>query len=101
MLTIHSAAPNTTKNLLRLSVDFRYTGESHVIEKNGSCLTSMIWGKPFRWEILEKDGVTAQQHIIGRVPEFKNQKQRYFGSNLSSLFNNWILIKFTSGLNFS
>ena len=79
MLTIHSAAPNTTPDLLRLSVDFRYTGESHVIDEEWLLPHFYDLGEPFRWEILEKewcDSPTA--HYWDRFPNLKTQKHEIF-----------------------
>jgi hypothetical protein len=54
-LTVHAAAENLTTDRLRISIDFRYTGESHTITE--------MWLKPhyswlgpdFMWDALDKD----------------------------------------------
>ena len=79
MLTIHSAAANLTPDLLRLSADFRYTGESHVIDEEWLLPHFYDLGKPFTWEILEKewcDSPTA--HYWDRFPNLKTTKQKIF-----------------------
>lgn len=54
-LTVHAAADNHTQDVLRLSIDFRYAGESHVITE-GWLQPHFNWlGDPFSWDELDKD----------------------------------------------
>lgn len=68
MLTIHAAANNRSPDRLRLSMDFRYTGESHVIGDEWLIPHSCTAG----WEELEsewRDSPTA--HYWDRLPKMK------------------------------
>lgn len=54
-LTVHAAAPNHTPDTLRLSIDFRYTGQTHTITE-GWLDPHFSWlGEPFTWDTLDKD----------------------------------------------
>jgi len=54
-LTVHAAAHNHTPDVIRPSIDFRYTGESHTV-MNQWLEPHFHWlGDPFSWEVLEKD----------------------------------------------
>ncbi len=55
MLTVHSAADNLTPDVLRLSVDFRYTGSSHVISDDWLLPHGYIGGERLTWETLERE----------------------------------------------
>ncbi len=74
-LTIHASAPNHTPDVLRLSMDFRYTGESHAI--TADCLKPhFFWlGDPFSWEVLDRDwrdSPTAR--YWERIPNIKTKE---------------------------
>ena len=55
MLTVHAAVDNQTPDVLRLSVDFRYTGSSHVIGDDRLLPHGNIGGERFTWETLERE----------------------------------------------
>ena len=67
-LTVHAAADNHTEDVIRLSIDFRYTGYSHTISDSWLQPHFHWLGAPFDWEILQtdwRDSPTANywQHI--------------------------------------
>lgn len=79
-LTVHAAADNHTEDVLRLSIDFRYTGISHSI--------TVMWTKPhfhwlgesFSWEALDKewrDSPTAR--YWERLPNLKVKPHERLG----------------------
>ncbi len=53
-LTIHSAADNHTTDTLRLSIDFRYTGQSHSITDKWLEPHFSWLGEPFSWDTLDR-----------------------------------------------
>lgn len=54
-LTIHAAAENHTPDRLRISIDFRYAGESHTISE-GWLQPHYNWlGDKFSWDALDKE----------------------------------------------
>lgn len=54
-LTVHAAAENHTPDILRVSIDFRYAGQSHVIT-DGWLLPHYNWlGDEFSWDALDRD----------------------------------------------
>lgn len=80
MLTIHSAANNQSPASLRLSMDFRYAGESHVI--NDEWLEPHNTGGrggPVTWDMLEaewRDSPTA--HYWDRLPNMKTRRHDWW-----------------------
>ena len=67
-LTVHAAADNHTEDVIRLSIDFRYTGYSHTISDSWLQPHFHWLGAPFDWETLQtdwRDSPTANywQHI--------------------------------------
>ncbi|MSS72977.1 MAG: phytanoyl-CoA dioxygenase [Candidatus Latescibacteria bacterium] len=54
-LAVHAAADNHTPDVLRLSVDFRYAGESHTITEPWLKPHFHWLGDPFSWDVLDKD----------------------------------------------
>ncbi len=79
MLTIHAAAANVTPDVLRLSVDFRYTGESHVIAEDWLLPHSSSRGEPFTWDTLEKEWRDSPiAHYWERLPKLKTKPHQWF-----------------------
>lgn len=80
MLTIHAAANNQSPDRLRLSIDFRYTGESHVV--NDEWLVPHIASSgdgPVTWDMLEAewpDSPTA--HYWERLPKMKLRRHDWW-----------------------
>lgn len=80
MLTIHAAANNQSPDRLRLSIDFRYTGESHAV--NDEWLVPHIASSgdgPVTWDILEaewRDSPTA--HYWERLPKMKLRRHDWW-----------------------
>ena len=54
-LTVHAAAENHTQDVLRLSIDFRYAGQSHTISETWMKPHFHWFGDQFSWEELDKD----------------------------------------------
>ena len=54
-LTVHAAADNHTEDVIRLSIDFRYTGYSHTISDSWLQPHFHWLGSPFDWETLQAD----------------------------------------------
>ena len=54
-LTVHAAADNHTPDRLRLSIDFRYAGESHTITEPWLQPHFHWLGDSFSWDALDKD----------------------------------------------
>ena len=54
-LTIHAAADNHTPDTIRLSIDFRYAGESHTITESWLHPHFHWLGDAFSWDTLDKD----------------------------------------------
>ena len=53
-LTAHAALPNRTTDRMRISIDFRYVGQSHAIA-DASLPPHFYWaGEPFTWDTLTK-----------------------------------------------
>ncbi|HIC18487.1 TPA: hypothetical protein EYO77_10280 [Candidatus Poribacteria bacterium] len=79
-LTVHAAANNHTPDVLRLSVDFRYAGESHVITE-GWLQPHFNWlGEPFSWDKLDtdwRDSPTAR--YWEKLPDLKIKPHERFG----------------------
>ena len=79
-LTVHAAADNHTSDVLRLSIDFRYAGESHVITE-GWLQPHFNWlGDPFSWDELDKDwrdSPTAR--YWEKLPDLKVKTHERFG----------------------
>ncbi|MBI4553142.1 MAG: phytanoyl-CoA dioxygenase family protein [Candidatus Latescibacteria bacterium] len=79
-LTVHAAADNHTPDVLRLSMDFRYAGESHTIT-DAWLKPHFHWlGDPFSWEVLDKewrDSPTAR--YWERLPNLKVKPHERFG----------------------
>ena len=55
MFTVHAAAANRTPDTMRLSIDVRYTGESHTIGERWLRPDFVKVGEPFTWDTLEKE----------------------------------------------
>lgn len=54
-LIVHAGRPNTTPDRLRLSLDFRYVGQSHTVMEDW-LLPHFNWlGHPFTWDNLDSD----------------------------------------------
>jgi len=54
-LTVHAAAENHTPDRMRISIDFRYTGESHAIQDMWMRPHFHWFGEPFTWDCLDKE----------------------------------------------
>ena len=79
MLTIHAAAENKSENRLRISIDFRYTGESHVINDEWMIPHFSPDNPDINWDVLEsewKDSPTA--HYWERLPKMKLRKHKWW-----------------------
>ena len=77
MLTIHGAAPNLTSDMMRLSTEFRYTGESHMIAEDW--LLPHGLDMDLTWEILEKDWSDSSiAHYWERWDNLKIKKHEWF-----------------------
>ena len=73
-LTVHAAADNHTPNVLRISMDFRYAGESHTITEPWMQPHFYQRGNPFSWDVLDKewrDSPTAR--YWERLPHLKTK----------------------------
>lgn len=78
-LTVHAAADNHTGDVLRLSMDFRYTGISHSIVDSWMHPHFHWLGEPFTWETLEegwRDSPTA--HYWEKLPRIKTKPHERF-----------------------
>lgn len=74
-LTVHAAAENITPDRLRISIDFRYTGESHAITASWMNPHFHWLGDDFSWDTLDKewrDSPTAR--YWERLPKVTVQK---------------------------
>lgn len=73
-LTVHAAADNHTRDVLRLSIDFRYTGQSHSIVE-GWLQPHYNWlGEPFTWDTLGKDWLDSPTaRYWERLPNIKTK----------------------------
>lgn len=79
MLTVHAAAANLTPDRLRLSVDLRYTGESHVIAEEWLEPHFSSRGEPFTWNTLEKEWRNSPiAHYWERLPKLHTRPHRRF-----------------------
>ena len=79
MLTVHAAADNLTRDKLRLSADFRYTGTSHMIAEEWFQPHGCDAGEPFSWEAIEsgwRDSPVA--HYWNRFPDLKIKRHEWF-----------------------
>jgi len=79
MLTIHAASENLSQHRLRLSIDFRYTGESHVINDEWMVPHLSPNNPDMNWNFLEsewKDSPTA--HYWERLPKMKLRKHNWW-----------------------
>ncbi|MDA0322273.1 MAG: phytanoyl-CoA dioxygenase family protein [Verrucomicrobia bacterium] len=54
-LTVHAAAENHTPDRLRISIDFRYAGESHTISQTWMQPHYHWFGDEFSWDALDKE----------------------------------------------
>ena len=73
-LTVHAAADNHTPDVLRLSMDFRFTGESHTVTEHWLKPHFFWLGDPFCWDVLDKqwrDSPTAR--YWERLPNLKTK----------------------------
>lgn len=78
-LCVHAAAPNSTPDVMRLSADFRYTGESHVMTDEWLQPHFVDLGEPFTWETIEKEWrASPTAHYWDRVPKMRVQKANRF-----------------------
>jgi len=72
-LTVHAARPAIATDRLRLSMDFRYSGISHVVA-DGNFLPHYTWlGSPFTWDELDHDWDPAFRRYWERGPRIKRQ----------------------------
>ncbi len=79
-LTVHAAADNHTPDVVRLSMDFRYAGESHTITDSWLHPHFSWLGDPFSWDVLDKDwrdSPTAR--YWERMPNIKTKPHERFG----------------------
>ena len=78
-LTVHAAAANLTKDRLRLSADYRYTGSSHVVADEWFLPHFSADPELYTWEKLEKgwqDSPVA--HYWDRWPKVKTRVHTWF-----------------------
>ena len=79
MLTVHAAANNSTQDLLRLSVDYRYTGTSHVIADEWLLPHGGIGGERFAWDALEREWKDSPiAHYWERLPGLRTMHHEWF-----------------------
>jgi hypothetical protein len=79
MLTVHAAADNLTRDKLRLSADFRYTGTSHMIAEEWFQPHFSDRDETLSWEALEsgwRDSPVA--HYWNRFPDLKIKRHEWF-----------------------
>ena len=79
MFTIHAAANNLTQDRLRISVDYRYTGTSHVITDDWLLPHGGMDGERFTWDTLQekwKDSPVAS--YWERLPNMKTKPLDWF-----------------------
>lgn len=79
-LTVHAAADNHTEDVLRLSIDFRYTGISHTITEPWLQPHFHWLGEAFSWDALDKewrDSPTAR--YWERLPNLKVKPHERLG----------------------
>lgn len=79
-LTVHAAADNHTEDVLRLSIDFRYTGVSHTITEPWTQPHFHWLGEAFSWDALDKewrDSPTAR--YWERLPNLKVKPHERLG----------------------
>ena len=78
-LTVHAAATNLTPDVLRLSVDFRYTGESHTIAEKWLRPHFDDLGEPFIWDTLEEEWRDSPiARYWERLPRLKTKRHDWF-----------------------
>ena len=78
-LTVHAAASNLTPDELRLSVDFRYVGESHTIAEKWLRPHFDDVGEPFTWSTLEKEWRDSPiADYWERLPRLKTKRHPWF-----------------------
>jgi ectoine hydroxylase-related dioxygenase (phytanoyl-CoA dioxygenase family) len=76
-LTVHAAAENHTEDRLRVSIDFRYTGESDTVTESWMKPHYHWLGDQFSWDALDKDwrdSPTAR--YWERIPKIKTQQHQ-------------------------
>ena len=80
MLTIHAAANNQSPDRLRLSIDFRYTGESHVVNDEWLVPHNASSGDgPVTWDMLEAEwGDSPTAHYWERLPKMKLRRHDWW-----------------------
>ena len=79
MLTVHAAADNLTRDRLRISADFRYTGTSHVIADEWFQPHGSDRDETLSWEAIEsgwRDSPVA--HYWNRFPDLKIKGHEWF-----------------------
>ncbi len=74
MFTIHAAANNLTQDQLRISVDYRYTGTSHVITDDWLLPHGGIHGERFTWDSLQEEW--RDSSVANYWERFPNMKTR-------------------------
>ena len=78
-LTVHAGADNLTSDVLRLSVDFRYTGESHTIAEKWLQPHFEDMGDPFTWDTLDKEWRDSPiARYWERLPNLKVKRHDWF-----------------------
>lgn len=78
-LTVHAAAANSTSDVRRLSADFRYTVESHVMTDEWLQPHFANLGEPFTWNSIEKDWLDSPTaHYWERLPQMRVKKHKRF-----------------------
>ena len=78
-LTVHAGADNLTPDMLRLSVDFRYTGESHTIAEKWLQPHFENMGDPFTWDTLDKEWRDSPiARYWERLPNLKTKRHDWF-----------------------
>lgn len=79
-LTVHAAADNHTPDVLRLSIDFRYAGESHTITDLWTQPHFHWLGEPFTWDTLDKDWRDSlTSRYWERLPNLKTKPHERLG----------------------
>jgi hypothetical protein len=79
-LTVHAAAENHTPDVLRLSIDFRYAGESHTITEPWLKPHFHWLGEPFTWDVLDKEWRNSPTaRYWERLPNLKTKPHERFG----------------------
>ena len=77
--TVHAAAANLTPDVMRLSIEARYTGVSHTIAENWLLPHFDQEGEPFTWDTLEKEWRDSPiAHYWERLPQLKTAQHAWF-----------------------